>query len=238
MDAKTLAELTIAAVKNHIDSREGELISLIKSGVDDKISALETKIDSFPVPDISHLEVSINEQLEKAIKAIPAPEKGEKGEAGESGKDASPDDVAKAMEGYFSKWALDFERKADLILEKAIDRIPKPKDGKDALELEDFDIEVMEDGRSIKMSLSRGDEKLEKTVKLAVILDRGVYKDGSLYEKGDSVSYGGSAYVAQLDNPQGKPGGSKDWRLQVKRGRDAKEPVMTKEKPEIYKIGN
>ncbi len=129
------------------------------------------------------------------------------------------------MEGLFFKWALDFERKADVIFEKAIQKIPVPKDGKDALELEDFDVSLGEDERTVTVSLKRGDDVVAKSIKLPIVLDKGIHRDSESYEKGDGVTYGGSFWIAQKDVPEGKPGTSPDWRLAVKRGRDGKESV-------------
>jgi hypothetical protein len=224
MDAKALADLTIAAVKQHIAGREAVVIEQLKVEFDAKVKQVQ---ESF--------SVIKGEKGESGKDGIDGKD-GERGQDGKDGISPSADEVAKSMEGIFSKWVLDFERKADLVLEKAIDRIPKPKDGKDALELSDFNLELLEDGRTVKMSLVRGDEIKEKTVKLATILDKGVYRDDATYEKGDSVSYGGSAYICQVDNPDGKPAASKDWRLQVKRGRDGRESVKV-EKPTVYKLG-
>lgn len=179
---------------------------IISDGIAEAIKAL-------PAPDISEL---IN-RVDEAIKSIPAP------------KDPDPvptvEQVAGAMEGMFSKWALDFERKADSVLQRAIDKIPLPKDGKDgrdALDIEDFELSLNDDNRTVTMSLKRGDVLVEKSVKLPVILDRGVFSETESYEKGDAVSYGGSLWISQKDAPEGKPGTGEDWRLSVKRGRDGK----------------
>lgn len=162
---------------------------------------------------------------------LPTPEKGKDGKDG-----PTADEVAKSMEGLFSKWALEFERNAHRVLEKAIDNAPKPKDGLDALSLEDIDITLSDDGRTVKMTFKDSSRQIEKSIKLATILDKGVFKDGAQYEKGDAVTFGGSAYVAQKDLPGGKPGASNDWRLFAKRGRDGRHVAKTKELPKTYKI--
>lgn len=179
---------------------------IIDAGIAEAIKAL-------PAPDISE----IFNRVDDAIKSIPAP------------KDPDPvptvEQVAGAMEGMFSKWALDFERKADNVLQRAIDKIPLPKDGKDgrdALDIEDFELSLNDDNRTVTLSLKRGETAVEKSIKLPVILDRGVFSEDSTYEKGDAVSYGGSLWISQKDAPEGKPGTGEDWRLSVKRGRDGK----------------
>lgn len=55
--------------------------------------------------------------------------------------------------------------------------------------------------------------------KVPVILDKGVYDPETKYEKGDSVTHSGSLWIAQVDNPENKPGEGKCWRLAVKRGK-------------------
>jgi hypothetical protein len=60
-----------------------------------------------------------------------------------------------------------------------------------------------------------------------VPIDRGVYREGTAYERGDSVTWGGSSFIAQRATT-GKPEVSEDWRLSVKRGRDGKPGVPGK----------
>ena len=57
---------------------------------------------------------------------------------------------------------------------------------------------------------------------LPIVIDRGVYDAERDYSRGDSVSHGGSLWIAQLDSPDHKPGEGSGWRLAVKRGRAAK----------------
>lgn len=66
-------------------------------------------------------------------------------------------------------------------------------------------------------------EEVSKSIKVAALLDKGVFKMGTDYEAGDGVTWGGSYFIAQKDAPIGHPGepGSNGWRLAVKRGRDA-----------------
>jgi integrin beta 3 len=54
------------------------------------------------------------------------------------------------------------------------------------------------------------------------VLYRGIFKEGSEYEQGDMVTWGGSTWVAQSDT-KAKPGDGEEWRLAVKKGRDGKD---------------
>lgn len=212
---------------------------IIQDAIKEAISSIEIK-----EPDISHLE----EAVKVAIEGIPEVSDGKDGINGINGKDGengkngldgispSADDVAKSMEHIFAKWALDFERKADGVLEKAIDRMPKAKDGRDAIDIDGFDLSLGEDDRTVTVSLKRGQTVIEKSIKIHSLIDRGVYSDSGAYEKGDGVSYAGSFWIVQKDGPEGKPGSSDDFRLAVKRGRDGKE-VVKLDKPETVKVG-
>jgi integrin beta 3 len=59
-------------------------------------------------------------------------------------------------------------------------------------------------------------------IKTAIVLDAGVWKEGTSYAAGDGVTLGGSFFIAQTDT-SAKPGKSDDWRLAVKRGSDGRD---------------
>lgn len=221
----TLDEV-VKDIADTVKESVGEAIASVKARYDARIKELEEKIDAIPKPEKGEDGTSVTIEdvkplIEEAVAAIeiPAPTDGKDGVA------PTADEVAKAMEGIFSKWALDFERKADGVLSKAIEAIPKPKDGRDALELEDFDLTLADDGRTVTMSLKRGETVIEKSIKLATVLDKGVYRETEAYEKGDGVTFGGCYWIIQKDAPEGKPGSSDDFRMAVKRGRDGRESV-------------
>lgn len=85
----------------------------------------------------------------------------------------------------------------------------------------DFDGE-----RSVSIEVCKsGSDPITQHYKMPVVIDRGVFKSGQEYEKSDGVTYGGSYWIAKEDNPAGSPGHSDEWRLSVKAGRNAKQPV-------------
>lgn len=95
--------------------------------------------------------------------------------------------------------------------------------GKDGLGWDDLEEELADDGRTIIRRYRRGDEVKEFRHALAVVLDRGVYRDGATYARGDAVSFGGSLWIAQADDVTEKPGPGPGWRLAVKKGRDGRD---------------
>ena len=98
-------------------------------------------------------------------------------------------------------------------------------DGKDGLGFDDMSVDY--DGeRGLMLKWSRGERTIECPVKLPLPIYRGVFASGDTYEKGDCVTWGGSIWIAQEDEPSGSPSeASKSWKLAVKRGRNGKEPV-------------
>ncbi|HGJ9204427.1 TPA: hypothetical protein ACLESY_001998 [Pseudomonas aeruginosa] len=135
----------------------------------------------------------------------------------------SIDEVAATFERRFSDLALSWERQQREAIDKALDKMPAPKDGRDALSVESFDMVMGEDGRTVTVKLQAGDTVIEKSVKVPAIIDRGVFSAEKSYEQGDGTTYGGCYWIAQKDAPEGAPGGSADWRLAVKKGRDGKD---------------
>ncbi|ENZ1760033.1 hypothetical protein ACOKYS_006121 [Pseudomonas aeruginosa] len=133
------------------------------------------------------------------------------------------EEVAATFERRFSDLTLSWERQARETFDKAADRMPIPKDGRDALPLECFDLALGEDGRTVTVKMQAGDIVVEKSVRIASVIDRGVFSAEKSYEQGDGTTYGGCYWIAQKDAPEGVPGGSSDWRLAVKKGRDGKD---------------
>jgi len=190
---------------------------------------------------------------------------GKDGANGLDGKSITIDDVRPILEGEVAKWALDFERRAADVMQKAIDKIPRydpptsvtiedvrpildgevakalldldrraadsiqkaidnlpePKPGKDGFTPDDLRLSLKEDGQTIVVTMSAGERVTSKELRLPIPVDAGVFKRGESYQKGQTVSYGGSLFIAQCETSQ-TPETGPDWRLAVKRGRDGK----------------
>ncbi|HCT4762869.1 TPA: hypothetical protein OTY55_001049 [Pseudomonas aeruginosa] len=179
------------------------------------------------------------ELVSKAVADVPKPQPGKDADMDalrahldglvkslELPKGPSVDEVAATFERRFSDLTLSWERQARETLEKAADRMPIPKNGengRDALPLESFDLSLSDDGRTVTVKMQAGETVIEKSVKIASVMDRGVYSSEGSYEKGDGTTYGGCYWIAQKDAPAGAPGASADWRMAVKKGRDGKD---------------
>lgn len=182
----------------------------------------------------------VAEMVAEALKSIPEPKPGKDADMEalrlhldnlfkgfEPPKPASAEEVAATFERRFSDLALSWERQARDTFDKAADRMPVPKNGengRDAMPLDSFDLLLGDDGRTVTVKMQAGETVVEKSVKIAAVIDQGVYSSekAASYEQGDGATYGGCYWIAQKDHPEGVPGGSADWRLAVKKGRDGK----------------
>lgn len=87
--------------------------------------------------------------------------------------------------------------------------------------IDDIDIEYDGERTLSVVIVKRGREKC-KSFTMPALLDRGVYREATAYQRGDCVTWGGSMWIAQKDT-DAKPGEGDGWRLAVKRGRDGKD---------------
>src|SRR5690606_16875981 len=150
--------------------------------------------------------------------------------AGKDGRDAEPvsyAQIAKAVESHIARHPPAAGRDGRDGLpgvqgEKGMDGRDgqNGRDGVDGLSLDDFELGQSEDGRSMTLCLQAGDRKIERSIVLPVLIDRGVHKATAEYARGDVVTFQGSLWIAQKDAPTSKPGTDESWRLAVKRGRD------------------
>lgn len=160
-------------------------------------------------------------------------ERGERGADGEPGKDAILPDidamVDRAMHSEVNRWALDFERRAQELFQRAIDKMPKPKDGRDAFQLEDFSMDHDGDG-TVTLKFKAGEFEKAHSLRFPFQRYRSVWREDENYREGHSVTFGGSTFTAMVDNPTEKPGTGSQWQLSVKRGKDGRDGIM-KEPP-------
>jgi integrin beta 3 len=161
-------------------------------------------------------------------------EKGEPGERGESGlpgdrgadgKSITIEDVLPVLESMQTKWALDFERRAQELFQRAIERMPQAKDGtdgKDALGFEDMTETLEDGGRFVVHRFVCGDLVKEFRHKTTTPIYRGIFKRGGDYSAGDVTTWGGHMYHADQDNDGAlAPDNEKSpWTQCVKRGND------------------
>lgn len=81
--------------------------------------------------------------------------------------------------------------------------------------------ETADEGRTDKRITRYTDGTvLERSIARSVVIDRGVYREGEAYAKGDGVSWAGSFWIAQKATAAKPDAADGSWRLSVKKGRD------------------
>lgn len=177
--------------------------------------------------------------LEERLAALEArePLKGEKGDAGEPGRDGEKG--ADGKDGADGAGLADavIDREGQLILtmtngqtktlgvvigkdgEKGLDGA----DGRDGIDGVGFDdLDLVETDEGLTLRAVRGE--VVKEWALPVVFYRGVFSADASYRKGNSVTWGGSLWIAEKDAPEGKPDTPESgWRLAVKKGQNGKD---------------
>lgn len=101
---------------------------------------------------------------------------------------------------------------------RSLSRLPGPP-GLDGI---DFDeMEIVERDAGVFMQLSRGDAV--KEWRLPVMRYRQVYQEGKDYDRGDTVTWGGSLWHCEGKTSAKPDAPDSGWRLAVKKGRDGKD---------------
>lgn len=170
------------------------------------------------------IEALVLEKLAEAVSALPAPKNGEKGADGRDGVG-----VAGAVIDRDGALVLTLSDGTQRNLGPVVgrdgaqgergERGADGKDGQDGIGFDDMTFEVRDE--ACYLVWEKGGTV--KEARLPIPIDRGVWKDGAEYYRGNGVSWGGSFWLAQKDNPAGKPDSpNSDWRLATKRGQNAK----------------
>ena len=161
-------------------------------------------------PDMEAIGKLIDEGIARVVAQLPKPEKGEPGIG-----------VAGGM----------IDREGDLVLtlsngeKRNVGRVVG-NDGKSPppFTLDDFDVEPVNE-RTIRLGFTKDNEKHTFELAFPVLIGRGIWSDGEDYERGDVVTWGGSAWEAVEPEKGIKPDlSSGGWRILAKRGRDGKAP--------------
>lgn len=228
-DPEAIAAAVQAAVDALPKAQDGrsvtldEVAPLLRQLVDVAVAALPAPKDGASVElreVLAELRGDVTSQVANWLAEIPAPA---------DGKSVTVDDIVPVLESMQARWALDFERRAQDVLQRSIDRMPAPKngqDGKDGFGFDDMSFEQI-DERSGVFRFTRGAVVKEFPIALAGFVDRGVWQEGE-FVKGDGVTWEGNYWLARRDT-KAKPGsegedtGNNDWRLAVRKGRKGKD---------------
>jgi hypothetical protein len=200
-----------------VDALSEMMAGIISEEVEKAVAPLRAELEE--------LRAREPEKGEPGEKGDPG-ERGEKGEPGQDGKDGSDGLNGKDAAGI----AAVVKDQGELVLTLEDGRLvrtgirdgEKGQDGRDGFNLEDFDVEAV-DERTIKLKFQRGDTLHSFELEFPVIIDAGVFKEGTSYKRGEAVTWGGSLWIAQKETSSKPDTAESGWRLAVKKGRDGKD---------------
>lgn len=214
----------LPAPKDGKDADPEAVAAIVRDQMRGDLAELRSAVDAIVIPE--PVPVDVDAIAKAAAQMIPTPKDGADGKDGKDGRDGENGDpgrdgldvkdLFRADGGRLVAVMSDGSTK-DLGVFVGKDGDPG-RDGQDGIGFEDMAFETDDHGRVIA-KFQRGD--VIKSARLPGIVDRGPFRAGEGYEKGDAVSYGGSLWIAQEPTCD-KPDGSKAWRLAVKKGRDAR----------------
>lgn len=195
-----------------------EVVALVKGYVERELAPLKAA------------NLALEQRLAE-LEGRPVPERGEQGIAGENGLNGvDGKDGADGRDGRGVRDLL-IDRDGNLIASMDDGEMKNlgpicgkdgeaGKDGRDGFGFDDMDACVLDDDRTIEFSFRRGDEEKAFTFKWPAMIYRGVYSEGTEYQPGDTVTWGGSLWHCDTETKD-KPG-TDSWTLAVKKGRDGK----------------
>lgn len=232
-DLSAVKQLVVEAVAEIPAPRDGtsvtldDVLPLIAGEVERAVGALPAPRDgtSVTIDDVRPL-------LDAAIEALPAPK---------DGTSITLDDVAPLIAGEVERAVAALptpkdgvglagaliDRKGSLMLTLSdgslsdLGRV-EGRNGEPGLGFDDMSIEQTGE-RGFVIRFVRGEQAKEFSFTMPVMIDRGVYRTGESYEKGDCVTFGGSLWIAQQKTSEKPDGANTGWRLGVKRGRDGRD---------------
>lgn len=212
--------------------------------VSDVMPALEKQVSEFlsaiPAPQdgasvtIDDVVPLVAAEVEKRVSELPRPRDGRDGLdvkemfRAEGGKLVAvmSDGTTRDLGVFVGKDGQDADMAAiERSIAEKVDAIPRPKDGKDGFSLKHFDADLMEDGRTVVLKFQDGsDTGYSVELGIPAMIYRGVFKEGQTYEKGDTVTWGGSLWHCDEAQTVAKPDGAeKHWTLAAKKGRDGRD---------------
>lgn len=213
-------------------------------------------------PLLKRIDELESRQVEKGSKGDPG-EKGDPGPRGEPGPKGDPgrdgldaevsfDDILKAVETVHerivAKYMLDLERRSSDVLQRAIDKIPAPKDGepgprgepgpkgdrgekgdpgekgRDGLSIESLQREYDPATHEIVETWRVPGSEVAKTLRYPAggIHYKGYWREGLQVKAGEAWTNEGHLWIAAKDTTT-KPGtNNPDWYLGARKGRDGK----------------
>lgn len=221
VDLEQLVETVVARIpvpKDGTSVTPEEIEPLVQEYVAKAVSAIPVPKDGESVP-IEQVQRMVDEAISKAIAGVRMPKDGDPGRDAAHIEILPAIDVAKSYpRGTYAKHAGGLWRSYETTTElKGWECLVE---GIAQLSIEQHP----ENARKflVKLSTSGGRQEV-KEFSMPVVLYRGIFKEGDVYEAGDSVTWGGSTWIALQDTASKPDSVDGTWRLAVKRGSPGKD---------------
>lgn len=105
------------------------------------------------------------------------------------------------------------------------------KNGADGFGFDDLEL-VFDGERELGFSFVKGERVRDFSIQLCSMIYRGVWREGT-YQRGDTVTWGGSMFVADRETTDKPETADSGWKLATKRGRDGKSISLQEILPKI-----
>lgn len=261
LDTKALAAAMAPVIREAVD----KAVAAVEAPLLKRIEVLEKRAPEKGEPgqdgangqdgrDGKDAEPVTDAQIAAAVEAYIAANPPADGRDGVDGKDGAPGEAGqKGLDGKdgadgvgLAGALVDRDGVLNLTLTngevKALGRV-EGRDGENGergpagFSLDDFDVKLAEDGRTVEMSFGSGEARIVRSLAVPAMIYRGTFSEGQSYAKGDTVTWAGSLWHCNEDSVE-KPGeGAKAWTLAAKRGRDGKDFAGPQQKaPEKVRI--
>jgi hypothetical protein len=115
---------------------------------------------------------------------------------------------------------LEIKARITALEQRQLERGEKGEPGRDGLGFDDLSVDY-DGNRTVTFRLTRGETAKTFPFKMPVMIYRGAFAPMS-YERGDTVTYGGSLWHCDANTAEPPLEGSSHWTRAVRRGRDGK----------------
>ena len=212
-DGKAYGEGIVELVKGYVE-REIAPLKAENESLKSRIAELEAR----PAPEVlkgdpgdsvepEAVHKMVVEAVSKAIAEIPTPKDGK--------------NAAGIVEALKDEGELVLTLEDGRLIRTGIRDGEDGNPGLNGFDLEDFNVEKGDDGRTFILKFDRGDTRHEYELTFPVPVYCGIFKEGEAYVPGDLVTWGGCLWHCDKETTE-KPD-SADWTLAVKKGRDGKD---------------
>jgi len=230
IDPDAVKELAAAIVAAMLPAAVAEAVAALPRAVDGKDG--RDGIDGKGV-DMLTLEATVRGLVAESVAAIPQPKDGRDGVDGKDGRSAIEIDVRRGLDPTrkYQPGEHVAYRGGVIRSYRQTDAMPEGAQLEDhgwhvvQNGIDDLAADWADDGRTVAIAIRMTDGTTTvKQLTVPLAIDRGVYDEATVYQRGDGVTWDGSWWIAQRAAATAeKPGASDAWRLAVRKGRNGRD---------------